>query len=102
MGLLIVVIVTGLFITKGTIVIRENVNKLRHNSEISKIDHFLCIFNIVIWIILLIAKSGEIAHINRSKPHSGEREEAGQGYYTSSVRHGPGSAQFSLRITEQR
>lgn len=48
------------------------------------------------------AKSGEIAHINRSKPHSGEREEAGQGYYTSSVRHGPGSAQFSLRITEQR
>ena len=47
-----------------------------------------------------IAKSGEIAQLNRSKPHSGEREKAGQEYCPSSVRHGPGSAQFSLRITE--
>jgi len=37
----------------------------------------------------MLAKSGEIAHINRSKPHSGERENAGQDYCTSSVRHGP-------------
>lgn len=54
MGTLFMVIVTGLFITKGIITIRVNVNKLRHNSEISKIDHFFRIFNIVIWIILLI------------------------------------------------
>jgi hypothetical protein len=38
------------------------------------------------------AKSGEIAHINRSKPHSEEGENAGQRYCTSSVRHGPVSA----------
>ena len=50
---------------------------------------------------VLGAKSGEIAHINRSKPHSKEGENAGQGYCTSSVRHGPVSAQFSLRISEQ-
>ena len=42
--------------------------------------------------IQVFAKSGEIAHLNRSKPHSGERENAGQRYYTSSVRHGSGCA----------
>ena len=41
---------------------------------------------------LRYAKSGEIAHINRSKPHSEEGENAGQRYCTSSVRHGPVSA----------
>jgi len=46
------------------------------------------------------AQTGEIAHVNRSKPHSGERENAGQRYCTSCVRHSPVSAQFSLRITE--
>ena len=39
-----------------------------------------------------LAKSGEIAQRNRSMPHSGEREKAGQKYCTSSVRHGPVSA----------
>jgi len=49
---------------------------------------------------VIIAQTGEIAHLNRSKPHSGERENAGQGYCTSCVRHSPVSAHFSLRITE--
>ena len=46
-----------------------------------------------------IADFGEIAHLKRSMPHSREGENAGQSYCTSSVRHGPYSAQLSLGIT---
>ena len=38
------------------------------------------------------AKPGEIAHHTRSMAHSGERENPGQRYCTSCVRHGPVSA----------
>ena len=38
------------------------------------------------------AKSGEIAHINRSISHRVEREKTGQCYCTSGVRHGPVTA----------
>jgi hypothetical protein len=40
-------------------------------------------------IVFLIAKPGEIAHLNRSMSHSGERENTGQGILYIGVRHGP-------------
>ncbi|MDP2965024.1 MAG: hypothetical protein Q8N39_03180, partial [Pelolinea sp.] len=65
------------------------------NTAVKKIGEFIELID-----LSKGAKSGEIAHHNRSKPHSRKREKAGQDYCTSSVRHGPESAQFSLRIPE--
>jgi len=44
----------------------------------------------------ILAKSGEIAQVNRSMAHIGEKKNTGLKHCTSSVWHGPVSAQFSL------
>jgi hypothetical protein len=74
-------------------------SEFRHNHHPSGVK-MLAIFIRRGIRVLVTAKSGEIAHLNRSMAHSGERENAGQRYCTSCVRHGPVSAQFSLRIAE--
>ncbi len=46
------------------------------------------------------AHAGEIAHLNRTMPHSRDDKNTGLIYFTLSVRHGPVSTQLSLGISE--